>query len=152
MARPKKQTEFEDDEMFAEDAVEREVPAGENGAAESATDPLSDDDLTGEPEPREPEQADSAGSETDATGSVVEDVGEDTPQLPDEFMTMDKAPLSGIRIMVFTPAGEYLRVFCKRSRRFIDRRWQMSEKWCDAVTGKDIEFEPLGWRSLKAGE
>lgn len=153
MPRPKKQVE---DESLDEEELVSESTGGDDSASPGTNVSLPDDDLIGEPESREPEQADSLGLEENAEGGVDPNAGEDKSQplkpLPDEFIMMDKAPRVGVRIMVFTPAGEYLRVFCKRSRRFIDRRWQMSEKWCDAVTGKDIEFEPLGWRSLKAGE
>jgi hypothetical protein len=144
MGRPKKSVAFDDN---------TEVPSGEDGLAESETDTLSDEDLIGEPE-----QDDAAGSEDDAAGSAAEDGDEDTEELPvntglpDGFMEMKAAPLSGIRVMLYTPANDYARAFYKRSRRFIDRRWQMSGKWCDVVTGKDVDFEPLGWRSLKVGE
>ena len=157
MARPKKSTAFEDD-TTPEEERGSEVLGGEDGASESATDSMSDDDLIGEPESREPEQTESIGSEDNAERSAEPDAVEDTAGasdiivLPEGFLDIAKAPLSGIRIMLYTPTGDYVRAFCKRSRRFIDRRWQMSEKWCDAVTGKDVEFEPLGWRSLKVGE
>lgn len=156
MGRPKKSAVLGEDET-PEEEMGHEVPAGENGVSEGETDTLSDDDLIGESESREPEQAEPIGSEDNAEGSVEPDVAEDTAglsevNLPEGFLEMKIAPTSGIRVMLYTPAGDYLRAFCKRSRRFIDRRWQMSEKWCDAVTGKDIDFEPLGWRSLAAGE
>lgn len=159
MAKHKKSsTVVEDDEMLAEE-VGSKVPTGEDSSSEGASDSLSDDDLIGEPELREPEQAVATGSENNAERSAEPDVVEDQPveieadtSLPEGFLGMDVAPMSGIRVMLYASSDGYLKAFCKRSRRFIDRRWQMSSKWCDAVTGKDIEFQPLGWRALKVGE
>lgn len=152
MARPKKSAEFVDDGTPGGE-TEGEMQSGADGAPESAADALPEDDLIGELEPREPEPAGAASEEADAAGDVALDVEEDKqPELPPEFVGMATAPMVGIRVVLVTPAGDFLRAFHKRSRRFIDRRWQMSGKWCDAATGKDLEFEPLGWRSLRPGE
>ena len=89
-----------------------------------------------------------AGVESSLADAGVPDLSPITPR-DCRYMTIDTAPKVGIQ-MVVSEMGldEGVRALWKRSRFFEKGRWQMTGKWIEPITGKDIGFEPKYWREL----
>lgn len=74
------------------------------------------------------------------------------PATPNEhgYLKIEIAPRVGIQVFLSeNGADEGTRALWKRSRFFKQGRWQMTGKWIDPMTSKDINFEPKYWKEIR---
>lgn len=74
----------------------------------------------------------------------------EAPKKPDaRWKAMDTVPKVGIQVFISdTGLDDGQRVYWKRTRRMHQGRWQMTGKWVEALTGRELDIEPKFWHEV----